>query len=99
MRVRIFRPSKSAMQSGVGGSRQWVIECVSPSARQPEALMGWTSAQDTLNQVKLTFDHVDDAVTYAREQGWDYTVQVAHAKRVRPRNYADNFRYHPATEE
>lgn len=87
------------MQSGIAKSKQWVIECILPSARQPESLMGWTSSEDTLNQLKLKFDSADDAVAYAKEQGWEYTVHVAQTKRVRPRNYGDNFRYQHVAEE
>lgn len=87
------------MQSARGKSKSWIIECVLPSARKPESLMGWISSEDTLNQLRLKFDTAEDAVCYAKKYGWDYTVQPEHARKIKPRNYGDNFRYTPAAEE
>lgn len=83
------------MQSGHGKTRQWVLEYELKSKRRPEPLMGWVSSDDTLNQVKLKFDSADAAVTYAVKQGWDYNVQIEQGRKVRPRNYMDNFKYIP----
>ncbi len=95
MEVRIYRPSKSAMQSGRSKAESWVLEYELKSARHPETLMGWTSSDDTLNQVKLSFPTMEDAVAYALKKGWGYTVQPAHERIIRPRNYVDNFKYVP----
>ncbi len=83
------------MQSGAGKTGEWLLEYEPSSRRQPEPLMGWTSSGDTLNQVKLRFDSKAQAVAYAQGKGWEYTVSPEHKKTVRPRNYADNFRYIP----
>lgn len=94
MKVRIFQPSKTAMQSGRGGRHtHWMLEAEIETARRPEPLMGWTSSGDTLNQIRLSFDSKEEAMAFAERKGWEYTVQDAAARRVRPRNYADNFRY------
>src|SRR5258708_5626570 len=53
--ARILKPAKSAMQSGTAETRKWVLEYEPASKRQPDPLMGWTSALDTLNQVRLRF--------------------------------------------
>ncbi len=94
-KVRIFRPSKTAMQSGRCKTGQWMMEYELESARRAEPLMGWISSQDTLNQVRLTFDTAEQAVDYARSKGWGYTVSPAHDKKLRPRNYVQNFVYRP----
>lgn len=99
MKVRIFRPSKNVMQSGLGKTQQWVLEYETTSKRRPEPLMGWTSSEDTLNQVRLKFDSAEEAIAHAEKQGWEYSVQIAHDRKVRPRNYGDNFRYIPPQEE
>jgi hypothetical protein len=96
MEVRIYRPSKSTMQSGRAKVENWVLEYELKTPRRPENIMGWTSSGDTLNQVKLTFPSMEDAVAYATKKGWGYTVQPAHDRVVRPRNYVDNFKYIPA---
>jgi len=83
------------MQSGRGKGGDWVLEYDLPTARVPESLMGWTASGDTLNQVKLGFDTAEDAVAYAQKNGLDYIVDTTHERRVKPRNYGDNFRYIP----
>lgn len=95
MKVRIYRPSKNTMQSGLAKTKLWVLETETETPRGPEPLMGWTASGDTLNQVKIRFESVDQAIAHAREQGWEYTIDAPRERKVRPRNYADNFRYIP----
>ena len=95
MAVRIYRPTKTAMQSGRGGLKQWVLEYETQTPRRPEPLMGWVSSGDTLNQVRLRFATKEDAIAFAKRKGLDYTVTVDHERRVTPRNYADNFKPRP----
>ncbi len=102
MKVKIYKPAKNAMQSGRAGlgakTESWVLEYEPTSARTPESLMGWTQSGDTLNQVKLKFASADDAVKYAAGKGWDYTLLPAQGRKVKPRNYGDNFKYVPVEE-
>lgn len=95
MKAKIYRPSKTAMQSGRARTGGWVLEYESPSARIPEALMGWTASGDTLNQVKMKFSSREEAERFAREKGLEYTVLQPHERRIKPRNYGDNFKYRP----
>ncbi|MDR3517828.1 MAG: ETC complex I subunit [Azospirillaceae bacterium] len=92
MNVRIYKPSKTAMQSGRARTREWLLEYELETPRQPEPLMGWISSGDTLNQVKMLFETQEEAVAFAEREGWVYSVQEAPERRIRPRNYADNFR-------
>ncbi len=95
MKVRIFQPSKTSMQSGRGKLNQWVLEYEPTSARNPETLMGWTQSGDTLNQVRLNFNSSDDAVKFAQGKGWSYTVQIPQERKIKARNYGDAFTYRP----
>ena len=81
------------MQSGLAKTKHWVLEVENDTPRTPESLMGWISSGDTNNQIKLTFDTKEKAVSYAMQQGWVFIIDDAHERIVRPRNYADNFRY------
>lgn len=99
MNVKIYKPSKSAMQSGLGKAGDWVLEYETETARKPEALMGWTASGDTLNQVKLKFASMEDAVAFATAKGWNYTVLPPRFRKVKPRNYGDNFRYIPPADQ
>ncbi|MEO5367906.1 MAG: ETC complex I subunit [Magnetococcus sp. WYHC-3] len=98
IKARIYKPSKSAMQSGRGKSQDWVLEYESASTRRPESLMGWTQSEDTLGQVRLKFATLDDARKYAETKGLYYKVQPEAVRKVKPRNYSDNFRYIPPKE-
>ena len=91
-RARIYRPSKSAMQSG-SGPRKWRLEYEPATRRDPDPLMGWSSARDTLNEVQLRFDSLDEAVAFANKHGLDYTVIEPQPRIPKVKSYADNFRY------
>ena len=91
--TRIYRPAKTAMQSGRGQVRKWVLEYEPASRRDPDPLMGWSSALDTLNQVQLRFDTLDEALAFATKHGLDYTVIAPQDTIAKPKSYTDNFRY------
>lgn len=86
------------MQSGRAKTGIWLLEYETISRRQPESLMGWTSSEDTLNQVALKFPTKEEAVAFAERKGWDYFLAPEHERKVTPRNYGDNFRYVPPKE-
>jgi hypothetical protein len=91
MEVRIFMPTKTAMQSGRGKLRDWVME-FEPGARiEPDALMGWSGSADTRAQVRLHFASSEEAVAHAEKNGWTYTVKAPKERKIRPKAYADNF--------
>lgn len=92
MNVKIFKPSKNAMQSGRGKKSGWVLEHENHNIGGAEPLMGWSPSRDTLNQVRLNFGSCDDAVAFAEKKGWDYIVLAANERRIKPRNYSDNFK-------
>ncbi len=95
MKARIYRPSKNTMQSGLAKTKLWVLEYERETRQGPEPLMGWTACGDTNNQVRLKFATQEQAIGYAQEQGWEYSLDVAHERIIKPRNYVDNFRYIP----
>lgn len=93
MTARIFRPARTAMQSGTARTRHWVLEFTADSAREVDPLMGWTSSSDTQAQVRLNFDTKEEALDYARDRGIDAVVQEPHPRKpnVRPGGYGENF--------
>ena len=93
MRARIYRPAKTAMQSGVAKTKQWVLEYAQSSARDIDPLMGWTSSSDTQTQVKLRFDTKEAAMEYAEAHGIDAVVQEPKTRSVNIRagGYGENF--------
>ena len=81
------------MQSGRAGTRKWVLEYLPETARHPDPLMGWASADDTLNEVRLRFDTLEAARAFAEKEGLDYTIIAPQRAVEKPKSYADNFRY------
>jgi NADH dehydrogenase ubiquinone Fe-S protein 4 len=91
--ARIFRPAKTAMQSGRRNTQQWRLEYEPATPREPDPLMGWASAEDTLNQISLRFDTLDEAVVFAKRLALDYAIVEPRERTLKPKSYADNFRY------
>lgn len=94
LRVRIFQPAKSTMQSGRAKSHEWSIEPEVTTARTPEPVMGWASAGDTLGELKyrMHFNDKAQAIAFAEKQGWDYSVSEPAVRVITPKNYLDNFK-------
>jgi hypothetical protein len=92
--LRIYRPAKTAMQSGRAKSRIWVAEFAPADRKQPDPLMGWNGSRDTRSQVKLTFETKEEAIAFADRRGYDYEIwQSEDEKPPVPKTYADNFRF------
>ena len=92
MQARIYKPSKTAMQSGKAKSSQWILEYVTaPSSRTIDPLMGWTSSSDTRSQVKLTFDTREEAIAYAKRENLTFSVDEARPTRRLVKSYSQNF--------
>ena len=91
MLARIYRPSKSAMQSGMAKTQAWVLEFEPAAARRVDPLMGWTSSTDMNGQVRLAFDGRDEAVAYAQAHGIPFEVIEPQERKKIIKAYADNF--------
>ena len=93
MPARIYRPAKTAMQSGQARTQEWVLEPEPGAARTIDPLMGWTSSADPQAQVQLAFDTLEEAVAYAVRQGIAYRVEVPKVRKAIRKSYADNFKF------
>lgn len=93
MRARIYKPAKTAMQSGTAKTRDWILEFAPDSPRDVDPLMGWTGSSDMASQVRLRFESKEAALAYAEDHGLDATVQEPKPRKanIRPRGYAENF--------
>ena len=81
MVARIYKPAKTAMQSGTAKTKDWVLDYEPEQPRAVEPLMGWTSSGDMRQQVRLRFDTQEEAVAYCERHGIAY--QVAEPKPVK----------------
>lgn len=81
------------MQSGRAKTKDWILEFEPKDAKRPDPLMGWMGSSDTQGQVSLFFDTREEAVAYAKRRGIDFALEVPHATKLKPKSYADNFRF------
>ena len=93
MTARIYKPAKTAMQSGQAKTREWVLEYEPEEPRVVESLMGWTSSGDMKSQLHLQFSTKEEAVAYAERHGIPYQVQEGKPAPRRGLSYADNFSF------
>lgn len=94
MAARIYKPSKTAMQSGQANTKAWILDFEPEQPRQVEPLMGWTSSADMRAQLRLRFASKEDAIAYCEREGVAY--QVTEEQQAAPRramSYADNFAF------
>ena len=89
-KAKIYKPSKTAMQSGIKKFDKWVIEFV---AEKPgiNPLMGWESSSDTYSELKLEFKTKEIAIDYAKKNKIDYELIEHKSRKINKKSYADNF--------
>jgi hypothetical protein len=93
MTARIYKPAKTAMQSGQAKTKEWVIDFEPEQARQVEPLMGWTSSADMRQQLRLRFDTKEEAVAYCERHGVAFQLTEAKPVARRIASYSDNFSF------
>jgi len=93
MPAKIYRPARTAMQSGRAKTKMWVLEYEPERPRAVEPLMGYTGSSDMRRQVRLCFASQEEAVAYAKRNGIAYVVLEPHERSPKPMSYADNFRF------
>lgn len=91
MDARIYKPRKTAMQSGRAKTEEWVLELTESGKRTRDPLMGWTSISDTASQVSLKFETRDAAIAYAKREGLTFVVEEAREPKRLVKSYAANF--------
>jgi hypothetical protein len=93
MSARIYKPAKTAMQSGEARTRRWILEFEPEQARRVEPLMGWTSSSDMQQQIRLRFASKEEAIAYCEKNGVAYQVFEPHGRAPKKMAYADNFSF------
>ena len=93
MTARIYKPTKTAMQSGKAKTKDWVLDYDPETPRTVEPLMGWTSSSDMRQQVKLRFETKDEAVAYCERHSVAYQVFEPKPVQRRIASYSDNFAF------
>jgi len=89
-KAKIYIPSKTAMQSGRGKQKKWILEFDTRDT-SINPLMGWESSTDTLEEVVLRFSSKEKAIEYAESNDIYYKVIEPKKKEFVIKSYADNF--------
>jgi ETC complex I subunit conserved region len=93
MTARIYKPARTAMQSGTAKTKEWVLDYEPEQRPVIDPLMGWTSSGDMKQQLRLRFDTKEEAVAYCERNGIAYEVFEAPPQKHTRMSYSDNFAY------
>lgn len=91
MTIKIYKPSKSSMQSGLGKTKQWLVEYIDEKDKIKDTLMGWNSSLDTKEQIKIFFETKDQAILWAKNNNEQFIVIEPKERKIKPKNYSSNF--------
>jgi hypothetical protein len=92
MLARIYKPTRTAMQSGNAAAEKWLLEYEPELRPAADPLMGYTSSADMRRQVRLEFDTREEAVAYATRNGIPFRLSEANEPTRKKISYSDNFR-------
>lgn len=93
MKVKIYKPTRTAMQSGVARTKKWVLEPIEiKNSRRLDTLMGWVSTNDVrLSELEFSFANKEAAIEFAKNNKFEYEVVEPKKAVVKKKSYAENF--------
>ena len=89
-KAKIYKPTKTAMQSGLGKNDKWVIEYITKNPGI-NPLMGWESSTDTLSELRLEFSTKESAIDYAKRNKIIFEIVEPKQRIILKKSYSDNF--------
>ncbi|WCR58581.1 NADH dehydrogenase ubiquinone Fe-S protein 4 [Wolbachia endosymbiont of Ctenocephalides felis wCfeJ] len=90
MVFKIYKPTKTATQSGLGNTHFWYLK-TEPDSYYIEPLMGWVGSKNPRKQIVLKFDTLEKAVSYAKKCNVKYIIEMPKEIKRIPKSYASNF--------
>ena len=94
MKAILYKPAKTAMQSGTRNTKKWTLVFETKDRKFIEPLMGWTGAKDTNKQLRMNFDTAEQALEFAKRNNIEVEVEAVKARKIVPKTYAENFSYY-----
>lgn len=88
-RCVIYQPSLDVSQSGT--RKMWIIRPNCHNECYINPITGWVASDNAANHLCLSFDTLDEAVTYAESNGIVYTVRRSNQSKIKKKAYQDNF--------
>ena len=92
MKAKIYKHSKTSMQSGRSKFNKWVLKISDSKNQIRDTMMGWNGGSNTSSQIQLNFKSKEDAIHYAKSNNIDYEVLETSVRKVISKSYADNFK-------
>ena len=92
MKAKIYKPAKTAMQSGRSKYNKWILKISDSKNQTKDTMMGWNGGSNTTSQIQLQFKTKEDAINYAKSNNLDYEVLETSERKVISKSYADNFK-------
>ncbi len=89
-KAKIYKPSKTAMQSGIKKFDKWIIEFITEKPGI-NPLMGWESSTDTNSEIRLEFSSKELAIEYAKKNKINFELIEPKIRKIIKKSYADNF--------
>ena len=89
-RAKIYKPTKTVMQSGNRNTKKWLLEFDTLNTGV-DPLMGWESSKDTMSEVKLEFSTKEQAISYAKKNNINYYIIEPQKRKIIKKTYTDNF--------
>ena len=89
-KAKIYKPSKTAMQSGERNTKKWILEFDTLNTGI-NPLMGWESSRDTMSEVKLEFSTKEQAINFAKKNNIIYYIVEPQERKIIKKSYSDNF--------
>lgn len=93
MKARIYKPTRTAMQSGTALTKEWLLEFMPSAPLFVDPLMGWTGQSDTTQEISLFFHTKEEAIEYAARNGIEFEEFEPKTRVVTPKTYAANFAF------
>ena len=89
-KAKIYKPARTAMQSGKRNTKNWFLQFDTLNTGI-NPLMGWETSKDTMSEVKLQFSTKEQAINYAKKNNIIYYIVEPKEHKIIKKSYSDNF--------
>ena len=89
-KAKIYKPTKTVMQSGERNTKKWLLEFDTLNTGV-NPLTGWITSKDTMSEVKLEFSTKEQAINYAKKNNINYHIIEPQKRKIIKKSYSDNF--------
>ena len=89
-KAKIYKPNKTATQSGLGKIDKWILEFETEDPTK-NPFMGWESSSDTYSELRLEFSTKELAIDYAKKKKIIFEIIDSKKRKTVKKSYADNF--------